>query len=242
MMVSEAAYQRKNRVLADPAKRLNSLSKTEFEDDEEPKEPPTSFLNEMMLPSTQSKAKVVKPAERKISPLDVKGTQRIAIFNLLSYIASMILGTYVCHIIHGHAVDRYCPSALRFIFSMLDAFGPGHFVRTAVSAWHGTSDPMRVTVAKVLTYSSLLVSLYPMWSSMKKTAESTEEVEDSQAAPEEPAASEDSGSSGFLADLDEEHLTMIVALVLRSSAACLVFGLLGYDALYNAHFLVRYLA
>lgn len=239
-MVQEAAYQRKNRVLADSSKRLSSLSKVEYDDDDTPPDPPTSIIREMALTPTERKPEVAKPAERLISPLDRKGTQRIAICNLISYVISMICGSFVCHILHGHKVDGYCPKILLFIFSLLKAFGAGHFVSGLVKAWENTPAPMRATVVNVLTYGSVLINVYPMYSALTKqtTTPKPGETEDgaTPAANAEGQAGQDDGNAPAAQnELDEKHLVMIATFVIRSCAACLVFGLLGYDVLYNAH-------
>lgn len=245
MMISEAAHQRKSRVLKNSSKRLSSLSKTEFEDDSEPNEPPSSFLNEMMLSaSSKHRSKVVKPAETPISPLDLKGTQRIAFCNLISYVLSMLAGSFVCHVIHGEMVDHYCPALLRAIFSLMHGFGLGQFVRMMVSAWDSTPHPMRDTVVKGLTYGSVMANLYPMWFSMRKQGNALKaeeaDVEDSTSENEENNSANENKGSGFPLDLDEQQLVMIATFVIRSCAACLVFGLLGYDALFNAPILFKY--
>ncbi|GIX64651.1 xin actin-binding repeat-containing protein 2 isoform X2 [Babesia caballi] len=242
MSASNAAHQRRNRVLAESTKRLNSLSKPEYDDEDVP-ESASSFLKEVILSSSESMPVSLdrdvesRAPESRVRALDLQSTRRIALLNLLSYAVSFIAGCYICHALHGDVVDRYCPFFFRGLFALLDAFGAGRILHMTIAAWYGSPLKVQQMTVKVATYGSVLVNLYPFWAAMRK-----------QSAGAAPARRLDLNTNeggegsgpGFLADFDEEHLVKIASFVIRSSVACLVFGLLGYDVLYNAPLLLSF--
>ncbi|GBE61737.1 iron-sulfur cluster-binding Rieske family protein, putative [Babesia ovata] len=246
MAASDAAYQRRNRVLAESSRRLSSLSKPEYDDDEET-QPPSSFLKEVILSSPRADvsatAKVVEPI---VKPLDLASTRCIAVCNLLSYVLSFSLGCYVCHVLHSERVDSYCPAFVRGFFSLIDMLGAARMIHMAISAWLHAPERMKHTTVKVLTYGSVILNIYPIWASMRKGG-SAGQTEDSNSKDEADSSDEDSdgsddGSGGnFFADFDEENLAKIAMFVIRSGAACLVFGLLGYDILYNMPLILQFI-
>ncbi|CDR95047.1 hypothetical protein, conserved [Babesia bigemina] len=246
MAASDAAYQRRNRVLAESSKRLSSLSKPEYDDDEDT-QPRSSFLKEVILSSPRAEVEgAAKAVEPKVTPLDLASTRCIAVCNLLSYVLSFSVGCYACHVLHPSRVDVYCPAFVRGVFSLIDMLGAARVIHMAISAWVSAPEGMQRTTVKVLTYGSVALNLYPLWASMRKggsssEAESNKSKDDAESSDDEGSESSDEGNGGnFLADFDEENLAKIAMFVIRSGAACLVFGLLGYDVLYNMPIILQY--
>ncbi|ORM41454.1 uncharacterized protein BXIN_2544 [Babesia sp. Xinjiang] len=244
MAASDAAYQRRNRILSQSNRRLSTLSKPEYDDDTS--EPPSSFVKEVLSSSKEHKRPVASAVPKpKVLSLNPSTTRRIAICNLVSYVLSFVLGCYVCYTLHVERVGKYCPLFVRALFSLFDAFGMGQMINKLFAAWSDAPIPAQRSVVKALTYGSVILNLYPIWSGMRKQGSSGQPAE-SEDKPESAEVSDsknndDDKSSGLMSDIDEEHLTMIASFVIRSGAACLVFGLLGYDGLYNVPVLLKFL-
>ncbi|GFE54526.1 hypothetical protein BaOVIS_019300 [Babesia ovis] len=230
MAASDAAHQRRKRVLGNSTKRLNSLSKPEYDDDES--EPPTSFVEEVLRSQRGKKApttrKVPQTTELALNPA---ATRRIAIFNLLSYVVSFIMGCYVCYALHTERVAPYCPLFFRGLFSLMDGFHMGRLVNQAMAAWSGAPVAVHQATVKALTYGSVMISLYPMFISMVKPSNAKKPAEGEES--EDAKDNEDDQNANTTSSIDDDQLVRIVSFIIRSGAACLVFGLLGYDGLYN---------
>nr|BAN65351.1 conserved hypothetical protein [Babesia bovis] len=233
MAQSDAARQRRKRVLGDSTKRLNSLSKPEYDDDES--EPPTSFVEEVFR--TQSGKKT--PAKKKEDKSDVYSlnhvsTRRIAFFNILSYVVSFIFGTYACYTLHAERVSMYCPFFFRGLFFMMDKFGVGRMINHAMDLWINAPLYVHKKTVMALTYGSMMMSLYPLFSSFFTTNGKKKPSETENSNEEEEKADQ-------YVDISEEQLIRFGSFVARSAAACLVFGLLGYDGLYNMQSIITFL-
>ncbi|KAK2198330.1 hypothetical protein BdWA1_001341 [Babesia duncani] len=229
MDASEAALQRKNRVLADSSKRLNSLVKGDYDD--VPMEVPTSFMGKPK-PWLQSN---VKPSAESILAEEEASIRLMGIIHLGCFFFAIIIGAFACFKRHVDRVSQWTPTLLLLIFKLLDKIGIGNLILHFYNLWEQLPPAVQAKYIKGMTYGSIFVNLYPVIAAAKNqsSAQQSEATEDAEIEGANTSTKKEEKPTPQVPLEIDDPLVENGAAVARFIAVFVFFSLVGFDLLYN---------
>ncbi|UKJ89647.1 hypothetical protein MACJ_002899 [Theileria orientalis] len=225
----EAAYHRKEHILNESSSRLNNLLKGEHEDvseEEDSKEHPVKLdggehTTHHKAPPKERESVSSEDSEEVVEEGDPNKVRLQGYLEVHLYLFSLLLGAFLCYYRHHENLTGYYPKFLHNFFLILKRKGVHRVSDRLFKTWIGIPGEEKKKLIKYMSYATVGVSLYPVFT-----------------APKKPKTPETPEQTRMRVKKEKLNMTFIKysTAALRVFAASLLCGLLGYDLSYNLDF------